>query len=316
MQLPSNMAFLTEHLNKLPQIKIAKTIIVLMLFYIVYLFAELTWKAVPSSHQPSVVPEASNIKRSKNQQGQFDIDRFISLNVFGAYQQSQEKEDIPEVQDAPETKLNLILAGVVASSDKNVAAAIIEQNGNQETYGVGDKIKGTRAQLSQVHADRVLIKQSGRMETLMLDGVNYSKQPQTVKPRTKPAKKEVINKQSPRQNKETVDLRDNLKLSKAVKNLKNDLVSNPSKISDYLKISPKREEGKVIGYRLMPGKEAEFFNTSGLKTGDVAVQMNGLDLSIPTESAQALKLLREANDIALLVNRNGELTEILFSIAQ
>ena len=76
----------------------------------------------------------------------------------------------------------------------------------------------------------------------------------------------------------TVDLRDRAELSRAAKALKKDLANNPGKISDYLKISPKRTQGKIAGYRLMPGKNAEFFKASGLRSGDVAIQMNGLDL--------------------------------------
>ena len=64
----------------------------------------------------------------------------------------------------------------------------------------------------------------------------------------------------------------------------------------------------------MPGKNPEFFQTSGLKSGDVAIQMNGYDLSVPSEAAQALQALKQQKDVSLLLNRNGELTEILFSI--
>ena len=78
-----------------------------------------------------------------------------------------------EIEDAPQTRLNLTLTGVVASSNRENAAAIIEHQSSQETYGIGDLITGTRATLEQVHNDRVLIKQSGRLETLMLDGFEY-----------------------------------------------------------------------------------------------------------------------------------------------
>ncbi|NMP30433.1 type II secretion system protein GspC [Thalassotalea sp. M1531] len=321
MQLPDNLASFGEYLNKLPQVQIAKVIIVLILGYLVYLLAQMTWQFVPSQHIPDTSVEQSVSKSSKTVSNKFDVEGFIALNLFGNYQQVTSTETLPEVQDAPETKLNLILAGVVASSDPENAAAIIENNGSQETYGIGDKIKGTRAQLSQVHSDRVLIKQSGRMETLMLDGFDYSKKGSVTKSLSSRdnirEKRNQLKKNLPSPSRrDTVDLRNNKALTKAVRDLKNDLTDNPGKISDYLKISPKRAQGKVVGYRLMPGKNSEFFRNSGLKSGDVAVQMNGLDLSIPSESAQALKLLREASDMALLVDRNGELTEILFSIAQ
>ena len=64
----------------------------------------------------------------------------------------------------------------------------------------------------------------------------------------------------------------------------------------------------------MPGKKAEFFQSAGLKSGDVAIQMNGLDLTNPSEAAQALKALREEQEVSLLLDRDGDMTEILFSI--
>ncbi|MFD2165445.1 type II secretion system protein GspC [Thalassotalea euphylliae] len=322
MQLPENMAALNEKLATLPQVKIAKAISFIIVIYIAYLLAQITWQFVPSTHQPDHTIKAIATASPSQQTAKFNIEDFLQLNVFGIFDQTQKVEQLPEVQDAPETKLNLTLSGVVASSVPKTAAAIIEHSGSQETYGIGDKIKGTRASLEQVYADRVIIKQSGRLETLMLDGFDYNKKtnvinssPKNDKNRARsPAVKKA--QQAGAGRGETVDLRQNKQLTKAVQALKTDIAENPGKISDYLKISPKREQGKVVGYRLMPGKNAEFFKNSGLKSGDVAVQMNGLDLSLPAESAQALRLLREASDIALLVDRNGELTEILFSIAQ
>ena len=64
----------------------------------------------------------------------------------------------------------------------------------------------------------------------------------------------------------------------------------------------------------MPGKNSEFFQNSGLKSGDVAIQMNGYDLTAPSEAAQALAALKQDKEVSLLIDRNGELNEILFSI--
>ena len=46
-----------------------------------------------------------------------------------------------EVTTAPKTRLNLQLAGVVASSDPSRSLVIIANRGNQETYFVGDNIR-------------------------------------------------------------------------------------------------------------------------------------------------------------------------------
>ena len=110
------------------------------------------------------------------------------------------------------------------------------------------------------------------------------------------------------------DRRDNKSLTKIAKSLTSDLENDPGKITDYLKISRKLKDGKTIGYQLMPAKDPTFFESAGLKSGDLAVQMNGFDLTEPREAAQALKSLREQREVSLLLDRNGDMTEILFSI--
>jgi len=310
MPLPTNLAAYSEVLLKLPQQKIAKVISALLLCYIAYLSAQLTWLFIPQKlNKPLAVLQHSS---STNQNAErLDLTALEKLNLFGIYNDQSPVTEV-KVQDAPETRLRLTLSGTVASDDASIAAAIIENNGKQETYGIGDKITGTRAILESVATDRVLIKQSGKLETLMLDGFKYHKssKPHTVKQKTSTNRIQSTRNNSP----QIVDQRNNRTLSQSAMRLKNDINDNPSKITDYLKIVPKRRAGKIIGYQLLPGKKPEFFRSSGLKSGDIAVQMNGLDLTMPSEAAQALQALKTEQELSLLIERNGEMTEILFSI--
>ena len=146
MQLPDNLASFGEYLNKLPQAKLAQAISLILLLYIAYLLAQITWQVVPVKYVPSIPTASASNNTAKVANSAFDVESVIKLNIFGEYNAEQVQEALPEVQDAPETKLNLTLSGVVASSDPNIAAAVIENAGKQETYGIGDKIKGTRAQ--------------------------------------------------------------------------------------------------------------------------------------------------------------------------
>ena len=215
--------------------------------------------------------------------------------------------------NVPETRLNLVLTGLVASDEQSKAAAIIEYQGKQETYGIGDIIIGTRANLEQVLMDRVLIKQSGRLETLMLDGFDYNQPAKKIA--NKPAAKRNKTKIGPQSSRSgVVDQRSNKQLTATAKILRAEFSQDPAKIGDYLRISPKRKDGKIIGYTLRPGKKPEFFKLAGLKAGDVAVEMNGFDLIAPTQAMQAMAEMRQARDISLLVNRQGNLTEILISL--
>jgi general secretion pathway protein C len=318
MQLPANVNDINELLLRLPQQKIAKMISVLLLGYIAYVLAQLTWLfIVPESNKTNLLPSTTNNASTLKKLSFVDTTRLEALNLFGLYQEQITIEPV-QVQDAPETNLNLILTGTVTSSKKSIAAAVIENNGKQETYGIGDKIVGTRATLDRVFTDRVLIKQTGRLETLMLDGIKYNKANASAKQKASVPtnrKTEATTRGSRNVNKATIlDQRSNKALSKTASLLKKEINDDPRRITEYLRIAPKRQGGKVVGYRLMPGKDPEFFKASGLKSGDVAVVMNGLDLSLPSEAAQALKALKEQQELSLLIDRNGEMTEILFGI--
>jgi len=314
MSLSDHQTKLLEILAKLPQKKIAQAITILLIIYIAYLAAQISWLLTPKSAVTSKTMVGS-FSATKTTTNNVDISAIQALNLFGRYNE-QIVESVVEVKDAPETQLNLTLTGVVASTEQAIGAAIIENNGKQNTYGIGDIITGTRATLAQVMSDRVLIKQVGRLETLMLDGFKYQKAGETKK-RARINKAKPLSprssglRASPQQ---PIDQRKNKALTEKMTHLKKDLASNPSKITDYLKISPLRKQGKVYGYRLLPSKDKEFFKAAGLKTGDIATQLNGFELSQPSQAALALKALREDSQVSLTIDRHGEIKQILFSI--
>ena len=314
MALPTNMTAFSSLFSQLGHQRVAQLVMALLLIYIAYVAAEITWSVVPQA-QPgqSNTVNNSKIRQTSKTKQKIDVAKIQSLNLFGQYNEAEVEEMEVEMEKVPETTLNLKLSGLVASDDKTIAAAVIEHQGKQETYGVGDIILGTRASLEQVLMDRVLIKQSGRLETLMLDGFDYSQPAMKVadKPRTRTNKPKVGPNSKPSG---VVDQRNNKALTATAKNLRSELSKDPAKMSDYLRVSPKRREGKIVGYTLRPGKKPEFFKQAGLKAGDVAVQMNGFDLIVPTQAMQAMAEMKKARDISLLVDRQGDFTEILISL--
>ncbi len=316
MPLSDQFTSLANILSRLPQKKIAQTVSVLLIVYLAYLSAQITWLfLVTPDKNMGIAANNSKVNNQQNPIQNINLNKINSLNLFGRYQAVSMPDEVIEVKDAPETRLNLTLTGVVASSEKNAGAAIIENAGQQETYGIGEKIKGTRATLAQVMRDRVLIKQAGRLETLMLDGFEYKKvassQSQKSSALTKVEPQNIHNQNTKRQR---IDLRKNKALARRMAQLKQDLAKNPAKLTDYLKISPARRDGRITGYKLLPGKDTDFFKSAGLRAGDIAIAMNGYDLTEPAQAAQALKALREDTEISLTVDRQGSTSEILFSI--
>ena len=331
MALMNNITALTDTLLKLPQRRIAQAICICLLIYIAFLVAKITWLMIPSSAQaisPFGVTQ-SQVNHRNAQDQKHDLAALVSLNLFGEYNQQITTQTVEQITSAPETRLQLTLSGLVASDDVNIAAAVIEHKKQQTTYGIDDIIEGTRASLEQVLTDRVIIKQSGRLETLMLDGADYNQPAQRVlnqhadntsaqNPQSNTTQG-LSNNNAPelaafKAKTQVVDQRTNEDFKRAAQLLRDDLNNSPGKITDYLRITPVRNAGKISGYRLSPGKKPDFFTLSGLKSGDVAIEMNGHDLRVPLEAAQAMSALKSAQNIALLVERGTSVTEILFSI--
>ncbi|GAA5143369.1 type II secretion system protein GspC [Thalassotalea piscium] len=316
MQLPNNWNEFNSVLLKFPQQKAAKVICVLLLIYVAFLAAKITWLLL--DNDTTFTSVSYEFSRSAGQAPHsIDINPIKQLNLFGQYNQVKQvpNVELAQAEDAPETKLNLTLAGAVASDNAAIAAAVIENNGKQATYGIDEQIIGTRATLAKVFHDRVLIKVNGKLETLMLDGFKYQKHSSIGTRKSELPRAPSSNRaQSSFTSPNIVDQRDNERLSATTQQLKDDLNEDPGKITDYLRISPKRQGGNIVGYSLMPGSNSEFFTSSGLKAGDVAVQINGYDLTVPSNAAQALQELKEQSEVSLIVDRNGDITEILFSI--
>jgi general secretion pathway protein C len=192
----------------------------------------------------------------------------------------------------------MTLTGVVANSDVTKSMAIIEYQSAQNTYFIYQQIKPTRASVAEIHSDRVILKNNGNYETLMLDGFDYTKRHKIQKATT------VITKSyGPAQ-----------KLNKQFSKTRAEILKNPGKIVDYISITPVSRKGKVSGYRLNPGRRPELFTQYGLKPRDLAIAINGYDLTDPSQSQREKSELKNMKNIMITVERDGQLTDIEFAL--
>lgn len=267
--------------------------------FLAYQLALLTWTFVPED-KPSLLwaPAPANNTSSKTQ---IDTQQLQQQELFGKKAEKVEAVEKPTVQqsnitDAPKTKLNLKLVGIVAATDPNNSSVIISQKGTQNSYFIDSKIEDTRAVIAHIYQDRVILDVNGSFETLMLDGVDE------------------LEKQSQKSNQRATSRRSTNNKAKTVNLDRAELLSNPGKLTDYIRISPVREDGQIKGYRVRPGKDRTIFEEAGLKDGDLALELNGIDL---TDTQQAVTLMKEfptMTDMTLSVERDGQLHELYFSI--
>ena len=295
----SLVVYLNQHQKQLHTI-----VVVLLSLYLIAFAAKLVWRIIPEP-QLSATPTVSRapvISSSSGQNG-VNIAKIQHLNLFGNAA-AKPAEPVAEVTDAPETRLNLTLTGVVASSEQEAGTAIIENRGSQAVYGLGEKIEDTNATLQKVYNDRVIIKNGVRNETLMLDGIDYDEA-------NRRREMQARNRPEPQEEEE-----DTVELSEEALEATAALRERPANFTDFISISPKTEEGQLIGYQVSPGKEPELFKSAGLQAGDVITQINGLDLTDLQQSQEALSELRNAQTIELTIIRDGSLTTLYLDLPE
>lgn len=264
----------------------------LLVMLLAWILGRLAWSIV----QPATAPspwQAKTVSVSASNRSGFQVSDVLGMNLFGRYQQNApaiKKE--PVKQDAPETRLNLTLVGVVASSSPQTSLAVITHRGQQNTYGLNEAIEGTRATLQAVYVDRVIIRNRGRDETLMLDGVKFSKE----QLRSAPVESAP---QSP---------------SSELGRIKQEILEKPQTLFSYIRLSQVKRDGELVGYRVNPGKERVLFDSVGLKANDLAVSLNGNDLTEPTVMAKLWTELSQATDFTLTVEREGQLHDIYIEL--
>jgi general secretion pathway protein C len=272
-------------------------LLLLLTIYILFALANMFWQFVPAPASPKIPMQISQQQAQPNVTAN-NVQDLIAVNIFGKAKAAA-AQPVSAVTNAPETKLNLTLTGVVASTTEDDGAAVIANRNNQSTYGIGEKIEGTQATLSRVFADRVIISNRGAKETLMLDGIDFSKISTQADPTNSNAAFLPANQTIPKNIVKTLAQGPSLE---SIAQLRD----QPEKFIDFINVAPFRSDGELQGYRVSPGKDAALFNDTGLQSGDVITYINGLDLTQPREAVEAMQALRQSDSLVIAVLRNDQ----------
>ena len=301
---------LLKQLQRVPLKRVQQGLNLLLVLMLAWLLARLTWQLVPTDS--AVFSPRPDTAAAVKQSSGISLAALTGFSLFGKASAEPVKTAAPVVTEAPKTQLNVKLTGLVAvGSDPNQGSAIIESRGAEATYAVDDKIEGTNAVLKQVLSDRVLLQQAGRYETLMLDGFEYTKiaqanaglgradePPEDMAPVAEPMEMQ------PLQVNEQLEIR------------REELIAEPMKFFDYIRVQPHRVNGQLSGYRLMPGKDPSLFAQLGLQPNDLAVEINGIALNDMQQAMSVINELREAKEAAIKIERDGEIRDILVNLSQ
>lgn len=253
-------------------------------------FAHLTWTVLVPDPAPVSMVATTNTSTAARPGKVMGLDVVAAMHLFG---HSVKKVEAPKVQapiDAPDTRLNLKLKGVMATSDPALAGALISEGSGQEKhYRLDDMLPGG-AVLKEVHADRVLLQRNGRFETLRLPKEKMTGTTASAK-RGAPPRRTATRRTSG---------------GGSLKEYRQRLMENPAELWQMVRLEPvMQDNGAIKGYKVSPQKDKQLFQQLGLRKGDIVTAINGIPMSDTSQMGQALNQLSTSSRFEITVDRNG-----------
>ncbi len=292
--------------NKLPKslnlsdinlVKINRTLppVVTLLFIVAcsYTLSQITWSLIPADKERQAPRSFKRNAPAKQQANNYR--EITDAHLFGSFQQSSVKS--VKQQDAPETRLNLVLKGVLATNPMEYGIAIISlgKSGEEKNYAPGDKVSG--ATVKEIYADRVILERAGRLETLRMPKDKSGDLIKSVPNAARPAATAELSTPGA-----------------VLSDIRKQIIKNPTSFGKFAIPVPVKENGKIRGYRLQPQGDRTLFDTVGLEPSDVIVAVNGIDLSNPAKGLKALRALQRAKSVDLTILRNGSEMPLHFDV--
>lgn len=232
--------------------------------------------------------------------------KIASIHLFGDASRKPVKADKPKpAEPIKDTSLNLQLAGVFAFTPAENAIAIISAgSAEQNAYGIGDKISGETS-LEEVHSDHVIIRNRGKLEKLAL--------PENVQPI---AMRPIQSTATTVSSNNNPQLDQPIELPSNPRELRDQLARNPSLLGRVVAAEPYQENGKLVGYRITPKQNPEILEAQGIVAGDVITRVNNIQLNSQKQGIRALRNAVKAENLEVVVLRDGIEVPLSISLAQ
>lgn len=262
----------------------ARLVALLLGVWLLYRMAVLVWQVVPEpelAEMPTTVTAVATAA-PQSAKARMDVANLVNWHLFGS-PASMPAANTGGPIDAPDTRLNLVLRGVLSSDEPEGARAIIaEPNGNENFFRVGSALPGG-AELKEIYADRIILMRAGQHETLRLpreamEGAVSS-----------PAQSDSGNS-----------------AGALLSEYRDKMADNPQALMELARPVPYTDANGFAGFRLFPGSKPALFARMGLQPGDVVKEVNGVILDNPMKGAEVMQQLRDSQQLSLRVQRGGQ----------
>ena len=277
-QIKGVLAFLNRNLNSYfsSKIYIGSLPVYLSLlfgFVIALQLINLTWKIIYPVNSVTFSIDSSLLKNNS-------VDAYKNLSgdpfIKGTNQSLNQVFSI----DVPPTSLSLRLYGIRYSNSGQLDAAILGFDPNNQRIYKTNEVISDNIILEFIEPERVVISRGGIRESVTFDS-DTALSPEITKV-----------------------------LANSSKGIKVEDI-NSSALSQMISFQPYFSNGTLKGYQIYPGNQSKLFDSSGLKSGDVLVAVNGLDIKDPSVLKELsvfgqvkLNLIRDDDDLSIIVKLN------------
>ena len=277
-QIKGVLAFLNRNLNSYfsSKIFIGSLPVYLSLlfgFVIALQLINLTWKIIYPVNSVTFSIDSSLLKNNS-------VDAYKNLSgdpfIKGTNQSLNQVFSI----DVPPTSLSLRLYGIRYSNSGQLDAAILGFDPNNQRIYKTNEVIADDIILEFIEPERVVISRGGIRESVTFDSDTVLS-PETIKV-----------------------------LANSSKGIRVEDI-NSSALSQMISFQPYFSNGTLKGYQIYPGNQSKLFDSSGLKSGDVLVAVNGLDIKDPSVLKELsvfgqvkLNLIRDDDNLSIIVKLN------------
>lgn len=260
-------------------------LVAVLVIGIAWQLAQLTWLILDRNDAPAVSAPARPLTHPRKA---IDVQAIANAHLFG----TAKTEMAADPASAPQTQMNLVLAGVWASEDPSRGFAFIGESANTaKMYGVGKIVRGGTT-LSAVYPDRVILDTGGRLETLALPRLSTATTAFMARPL--PAARPG---------------------SQFTENIRRIAESNPTAFTEIVRPQPVFANGVQRGYRVYPGRQRQQFSKLGLQPGDLITSINGTPLDDPQRGMEIFSTMGDSDRVTVTVERNGRPQELSLNTA-
>ena len=277
-QIKSVLAFLNRNSNSYFSSKIFIRSLPVYLsllfgFVIALQLINLTWKIIYPVNSVTYSKDSSLLKNNS-------VDAYKNLSgdpfIKGTNQSLNQVFSI----DIPPTSLSLRLYGIRYSNSGQLDAAILGFDPNNQRIYKANEVIADDIILEFIEPERVVISRGGIRESVTFDSDTVLS-PEITKA-----------------------------LANSSKGIKVEDI-NSSALSQMISFQPYFSNGTLKGYQIYPRNQSKLFDSSGLKSGDVLVAVNGLDIKDPSVLKELsvfgqvkLDLIRDDSDLSIIVKIN------------